>query len=62
MDWIATGGGSDANFTSGMGVSTIDGLGPAGGNPHSVDEYLDISSVKPRFKLLKEVIKISKDF
>jgi glutamate carboxypeptidase len=62
MDWIATGGGSDANFTSGMGVSTIDGLGPAGGNPHSVDEYLDISSVKPRFKLLKEVIKLSKDF
>ncbi len=62
MDWIATGGGSDANFTSGMGVSTIDGLGPAGGNPHSVDEYLDISAIEPRFKLLMELIKISKDF
>ena len=38
----ATGGASDANMTSGMGVPTIDGLGPIGGNDHSPAEYLEV--------------------
>ena len=37
----ATGGASDANTTAGMGVPTIDGLGPIGGYDHSPDEYLE---------------------
>ena len=41
----ATGGGSDASFTSSLGVATIDGLGPVGGNAHSDKEYLEISSL-----------------
>jgi glutamate carboxypeptidase len=44
----ATGGASDANTTSGLGVPTLDGLGPIGGNDHSPAEYLDLASVVPR--------------
>ena len=47
----ATGGASDANTTSGLGVPTLDGLGPVGGNDHSPAEYLDVSSVVPRTAL-----------
>ena len=31
----ATGGASDANTTAGLGVPTVDGLGPIGGGDHS---------------------------
>jgi glutamate carboxypeptidase len=48
----ATGGASDANTTSGLGVPTIDGLGPIGGNDHSPAEYLDVASIVPRTALL----------
>jgi len=48
----STGGASDANETSGMGVPTLDGLGPIGGNDHSPAEYLDVDSVVPRTAML----------
>jgi glutamate carboxypeptidase len=48
----ATGGASDANTTSGMGVPTLDGLGPIGGNDHSPTEYLEVDSIVPRTALL----------
>jgi glutamate carboxypeptidase len=48
----ATGGASDANTTSGAGLPTLDGLGPIGGDDHSADEWLDLSSVVPRTSLL----------
>ena len=48
----ATGGASDANTTSGMGVPSLDGLGPIGGNDHSPAEYLDVDSIVPRTTLL----------
>ena len=48
----ATGGASDANTTSGMGVPTLDGLGPIGGNDHSPAEYLDVDSIVPRTTML----------
>ncbi|MDT8861494.1 M20 family metallopeptidase [Alkalihalobacillus sp. MEB130] len=51
-----TGGGSDASFTSAMGIPTIDGLGPIGGNAHSSKEYLVISSLTERTLLLAKVI------
>jgi glutamate carboxypeptidase len=51
-----TGGGSDASFTSAMGIPTIDGLGPIGGNAHSDKEYLEISSLTERTLLLAKVI------
>ena len=48
----ATGGASDANTTAGLGVPTLDGLGPIGGNDHSPAEYLEIDSIVPRTTLL----------
>ena len=47
----ATGGASDANTTSGLGVPTLDGLGPIGGNDHAPAEYLDVASIVPRTAL-----------
>ncbi len=52
----ATGGASDANTTSGMGLPTIDGLGPVGGNDHSPAEYLELESVVPRVTLLAALL------
>lgn len=51
-----TGGGSDASFTSALGIPTIDGMGPVGGNPHSTDEYLDIDTLEERTRLLAKTI------
>jgi glutamate carboxypeptidase len=47
----ATGGASDANTTAGLGVPTLDGLGPIGGNDHSPAEYLEVDSIVPRTTL-----------
>jgi glutamate carboxypeptidase len=52
----ATGGASDANTTAGMGVPTIDGLGPVGGLDHSPGEYLEVDSIAPRTALLAALI------
>jgi glutamate carboxypeptidase len=52
----ATGGASDANTTAALGVPTLDGLGPIGGDDHSVDEWLDLASVAPRTTLLAGLI------
>jgi len=51
-----TGGASDANTTTAAGLSTLDGLGPVGGDDHSADEWLDLSSVVPRTTLLAALI------
>jgi glutamate carboxypeptidase len=48
----ATGGGSDANTTAGLGVPSLDGLGPVGGNDHSPAEYIELDSIVPRITLL----------
>ncbi len=53
---VATGGASDANTTSGMGIPSIDGLGPVGGNDHSPAEYLDVASIVPRTTLLAALL------
>src|SRR5688500_14583064 len=52
----ATGGASDANTTAALGIPTLDGLGPIGGDDHSVDEWLDLGSVVPRTALLAGLI------
>ena len=48
----ATGAPADANYAAAAGVPTLDGLGPVGGDDHSVDEWLDLDSVVPRIALL----------
>jgi len=52
----ATGGASDGNTTAGLGVPTIDGLGPIGGLDHSPGEYLEVASIVPRTTLLAALI------
>ena len=53
---VVTGGASDANTTSGMGVPTIDGLGPIGGLDHAPGEYLEVDSIVPRTTLLAALL------
>ena len=58
----ATGGASDANTTAGLGVPSLDGLGPIGGNDHSPVEYLEVASIVPRTTLVAGlVLAISRD-
>jgi glutamate carboxypeptidase len=52
----STGGASDANTTSGMGIPSIDGLGPVGGMDHSPEEYLEVDSIVPRTALLAALL------
>jgi len=49
---VQTGGTSDGNYISEMGIPTLDGLGPIGGLDHSPDEYLDENSILSRTALL----------
>ena len=52
----ATGGASDANTTSAMGVPTLDGLGPVGGADHAPGEYLEIDSIVPRTTVIAALL------
>jgi glutamate carboxypeptidase len=45
-------GGSDGNFTGAVGITTLDGLGPRGEGPHTLDEHVVISSLPERGRLL----------
>jgi glutamate carboxypeptidase len=46
------GGGSDGNFTSALGVPTLDGLGSVGGGPHARDEHVHVAKTLERVALL----------
>ncbi len=52
-----SGGGSDGNITAGIGVPTLDGLGPLGEGAHAAHEQVVISSMPPRTALLDRIIK-----
>jgi len=52
-----TGGGSDASIAAGMGVPTLDGLGPDGDGLHAKHEHLVIPSLVERTALLTELLK-----
>jgi len=51
-----TGGGSDGNFTGALGVPTLDGLGPDGAGPHTLEEHILLSSIRPRCALLARLM------
>jgi glutamate carboxypeptidase len=44
----ATGGVSDGSWTACAGIPTLDGLGPAGGDDHSPNEYAELGTFAPR--------------
>ena len=52
----STGGGSDGNFVSALGVPTIDAFGPVGTNAHSDKEYIEVDTLVSRAKLLAQGI------
>ena len=52
LEDVATGGGSDGNFTAAMGVATLDGLGADGDGAHTGWEHVLIPSLVPRTRLL----------
>ena len=52
----AVGGGSDGNFTAGLGIPTLDGLGGVGDGAHAVDEYIVIAELPRRAALLASLI------
>ena len=49
--WQSTGGASDGNKFSAVGLPNIDTLGPQGAEIHSENEFLDPSSLVPAAKL-----------
>jgi glutamate carboxypeptidase len=48
----ATGGGSDGNFTSALGIPTLDGLGAVGDGAHTPREHIVIRKLPERAALL----------
>jgi glutamate carboxypeptidase len=52
----ASGGGSDANFTSALGVPTLDGLGAVGDGAHADDEHILLEPLPIRTALLAALI------
>lgn len=53
---ISSGGASDANYTSALGIPTIDGLGAGGGMAHNPEEYVEIDDVPLRLALLAGLV------
>jgi len=52
----STGGASDGNLTSALGIPTLDGLGPIGDGAHASGEWVDIESLPQRAALVAELI------
>jgi glutamate carboxypeptidase len=56
LEEAAVGGGSDGNFTAGMGIPTLDGMGGVGEGAHAVHEFIEISELPRRAMLLAGMI------
>jgi glutamate carboxypeptidase len=56
LEEAATGGGSDGNFTSALGVPTLDGMGAVGDGAHAAHESVVIEHLVPRAALLAAMI------
>jgi glutamate carboxypeptidase len=52
----STGGGSDGNFTSALGIPTLDGLGALGEGAHAANESIVIGELPQRTALLTTLI------
>ena len=56
LDEAATGGASDGNFTSALGIPTLDGLGAVGAGAHAAHEHLLVEHLAPRTALLAALL------
>ena len=52
----AVGGASDGNFTAGVGVPTLDGLGAVGGGAHAADEHVLVDRLLDRTALVAALV------
>ncbi|MGH3447562.1 MAG: M20 family metallopeptidase [Nocardioidaceae bacterium] len=52
----SVGGGSDGNFTAGVGTATLDGLGAVGGGAHADDEHVLAREIPRRSALLAAMV------
>lgn len=52
----AVGGASDGNFTAGIGIPTLDGLGAIGGGAHADDEHVLLAGIPARIELITALI------
>lgn len=53
---VAVGGGSDGNFTAGIGIPTLDGLGAVGDGAHAAHEHVIAAELPRRAALLAGLI------
>lgn len=51
-DGAVVGGGSDGNFTSALGIPTLDGLGSVGAGPHARHEHIRVRETLARVALV----------
>jgi glutamate carboxypeptidase len=56
LEEASVGGGSDGNFTSSLGIPTLDGLGGVGEGAHATHESVLVSELPRRAALLAELI------
>lgn len=54
---VGVGGGSDGNFTAGLGIPTLDGLGAVGDGAHAEHEHALTAEIAPRTALLAGLIR-----
>lgn len=52
----SVGGASDGNFTAGVGVPTLDGLGAVGGGAHAEHEHVLVEAIPGRLALLTALL------
>jgi glutamate carboxypeptidase len=52
----STGGGSDGNFTSALGIPTLDGLGAVGEGAHAENESILLDELPRRAAILAALI------
>ncbi len=57
LEESSTGGASDGNFISAIGVPTLDGIGMVGGHAHSPGEFVDKDCIAERMALLALLLK-----
>jgi len=51
-----TGGASDGNFTSALGIATLDGMGAVGEGAHATHESVLLEHLAPRTALLADLL------
>jgi len=56
LEEAATGGASDGNFTSALGIPTLDGMGAIGEGAHAAHEHIVVEHLAPRTALLAGMI------